>query len=170
MRALFTDRRMWTSIGIVVQPDDAADHYEEVEGPADVLVEVMLQPALIPVTCRLAAGVWLVPDVGEEVAVLIPEGQPSFMPIIIANLSSNSLPTDQGPAPGRIAIVRGEVVIHDGAGGAEALTKHSDLEALAEAFNDWTPAPNDGGAALKALLTTLLGTGWPFGTTVLKGK
>lgn len=35
------------------------------------------------------------------------------------------------------------------------------FQALADAFNSWTPAPDDGGAALKTLLTTLIGSGWP---------
>lgn len=161
MRELFRDRRMWTAIGIVVKPDDG-EHFEEVTGPADVLVEVVLQPSLVPVSCRLAAGVWMVPSVGEEVAVLIPEGQPAFMPLIIANLSSNSLPTDQGPAEDRIAIVRDEIVAHDGTGGAVALTKQSDFEALRNHVN----ALLTGGSGSAAVPAPSAGTG----TTVFKAK
>jgi len=40
------------------------------------------------------------------------------------------------------------------------------LQVLASVFSSWTPVPNDGGAALKTLLTTMLGTGWPASPTV----
>jgi len=41
---------------------------------------------------------------------------------------------------------------------------------LANVFSTWVPVPNDGGAALKALLTTLIATGWPFATGATKVK
>lgn len=56
------------------------------------------------------------------------------------------------------------------AGVAESLSKHSDLTALAGVLDDWTPVANDGGAALKALLDALIGSGWPFGTSKLKAQ
>jgi hypothetical protein len=42
--------------------------------------------------------------------------------------------------------------------------------ALAAAFSSWVPVPMDGGAALKTLLTTLAGTGWPFSVAASKVK
>jgi hypothetical protein len=56
------------------------------------------------------------------------------------------------------------------AGAAVALCKHSDMVSLKTQFANWIVVPNDGGGALKTLLTTLIGTGWPFGTTKLKGE
>lgn len=46
------------------------------------------------------------------------------------------------------------------------------LADLAQAFSEWVPAPNDGGAALKAKLSTLAGTGWPasVASTTVKVK
>lgn len=48
----------------------------------------------------------------------------------------------------------------------------TELNALKTAFNTWVPVPNDGGAALKAILTTLFST-WPgsvaSGTVKIKG-
>lgn len=132
MRKLFEDRRMYASIGTVTKPSDI-EHFEivsdETGTPVDVTVEVILQPSLVPATCRIAATVWTVPEDGEEVAVLIPEGDPGFMPIIVAVLSSNSVPATQGPALGTISIVRGQVLVHDGAGGAVALALKSDIDA-----------------------------------------
>lgn len=184
LREVLRDRRMWSAIGIVTKPDDG-EHFEEVEGPADVLVEVVLQPSLVPVTCRLPAVFFTVPVVGEEVAVLIPEGQCDFMPTIIAILSTNSLPTAQGPAEGRIAIVRGEVVVHDGNGGAVSLALKSDVEAVdnkysAHVHQDSTSAPTS--APMITALPNPSGPVPPFipgppladagivGTTVLKAK
>lgn len=170
LRAAFRDQRMWCSVGIVVDPGDGSPHFEVLVD--DVHVEVILQPSLVPVTCRLSAGLWRVPDIGEEVMVQIPEGALEFMPTITDVLSSGTVPTTQGPAPGRTLIVRQEVVIHDGGGGAEPLVQLSQLQALHDAIVGWAPVPNDGGAALKAAMMALFSgpPAWPAGTTVLKGK
>jgi hypothetical protein len=44
---------------------------------------------------------------------------------------------------------------------AKAAEIEAKLAALAAAFTAWLPAAGDGGSALKTLLTTLSGTGWP---------
>lgn len=168
MRSLFADRRVWCVIGRVVVPPGEPSHFDA--DASDVHVEVQSQPRLQDLTCRLAAGVWTVPKVGEEVLVAIPEGEIDFMPVIMHVLSTGSVPTVQGPAEDRIAIIRDEVVVHDGSGGAGTLATHQDLLDLKDAINGWTPVANDGGAALKAALTSLFSDGWPHGTTVLKGK
>lgn len=64
----------------------------------------------------------------------------------------------------------GTIEIRTHAGAAVTLCKHSDMVSLKTAFANWVVVPNDGGAALKTLLTTLIETGWPFGTTKLKGE
>lgn len=126
MRELFRDRRVWGAIGVVVKPN-AAEHYQAVTAPADVIVEVTLQPSLTPVSCRVGAGLWIIPEEGEEVAVLLPEGAVDFMPTIVAILSSDNVPTAQGPTPGRIVLHRGQVYVHDGAGGAVSLALKQDV-------------------------------------------
>ncbi len=131
MRQIFHDHRLWSAIAIVKKEDGDDLHWEAVPGDdgesVDILVSCELQPSLEPVQARLLAGVWDVPDEGDEVAILVPEGHTDFMPIIVGRLSSNVVPTAQGPQPGRIAIVRGEVVVHDGAGGAVSLALKSDV-------------------------------------------
>lgn len=47
---------------------------------------------------------------------------------------------------------------------------NAQFTALANAFDGWTPVPNDGGAALKAQLTTLSLTGWPASVAAVKVK
>lgn len=47
---------------------------------------------------------------------------------------------------------------------------NAQLTALANAFSTWVVAPNDGGAALKAKLSTLAGTGWPADVSAQKVK
>lgn len=146
MRSLVADRRLWCAIGKVIVPDDheGATHYELVTGPGgaivDLLVEVELQPGLQDVTCRMSGfaggagvGIWTVPAVGDEVLVALPEGMLEFMPTIVAMLSTRDIPNagGQGPALGRTIIVNGEVLIHDGAGGAVPLAKKSDVDDLA---------------------------------------
>lgn len=130
MRSLFKDRRMWSAMGIVYAPD-GEEHWQVVLNEAgdsvDVIVEVELQPSQVPVTCRLPAGVWDVPDVGDEVGVILPDGEIDFMPVLVCRLSTNRVPTTQGPQPGRIVIARDEVLVHDGEGGAVSLALKQDV-------------------------------------------
>ena len=44
------------------------------------------------------------------------------------------------------------------------------LNALKTAFSNWTVVPNDGGAALKTLLTNLISAGWPQSVAATKVK
>jgi hypothetical protein len=161
--------KLWCAVAIVQAPQ-GEPHFEVFAD--DVHVEVVTQPSLIPLTCRLAAGMWRIPDVGEEVVVLIPEGEIAFMPILVDVLSSGSVPTTQGPALGASVIARPHVLVHDGAGGAGPLVPLSQLQALHDAIVGWTPVPNDGGAALKTALLALFSgpPTWPAGTTVLEAK
>jgi Phage protein Gp138 N-terminal domain len=52
---------------------------------------------------------------------------------------------------------------------ATANKVNAQLQALASVFTTWVPVPNDGGAALKLLLTTLLAT-WPADVSSTKVK
>lgn len=154
LRSLVFDRRMWCATGIVTKHDGDATHYEAVTGPKDVIVEVVLQPSLTPVSCRIAASVWIVPEEGEEVLVALPEGDLTFMPCIIALLSSDNTPTAQGPQPGRVVIHRGQVYVHDGAGGAVSLALKQDAINVDNKYaNHIHLAPN--GATGGPLATTL---------------
>lgn len=117
LRDLLADGRVWTSLGLVVAPDGGGAHFELVEDDgqiADVLVEVELQPSLVGVTCRLGqgdgagGGLWRVPPIGAEVAVLVPDGEIDHMPIIVAVLSSGSVPDRVGE--GRTILVAADVV------------------------------------------------------------
>ncbi len=47
---------------------------------------------------------------------------------------------------------------------------NAQFSALANAFSTWVVVPNDGGAALKAKLSTLSGTGWPASVAAEKVK
>lgn len=157
MRALFKDGRVWSGLGIVHKPDGVAQHWEVVtdDGESvDILVEVVLQPSEEQITCRLKAGLWEVPDEGDEVIVIIPEGAIDFMPIIVGRLSNNVVPTTQGPQPGRLVIVNGEVLVHDGNGGAVSLALKSDVENVDNKYADHVHLGSTGG------------TGGPVSTTV----
>jgi hypothetical protein len=138
MRELFRDHRLWSAVGIVTKPDDAESHYEIVQSGADaidILVEVVTQPGLDNLTCRMLGGVFDIPDEGDEVAVLVPEGTRDFMPVIVGRLA-RAVPTVQGPQPGRIVIVRDEVIVHDGSGGAVSLARKQDVINVNEKYAD----------------------------------
>lgn len=68
----------------------------------------------------------------------------------------------------------GTVEIRLAGGVAIPLATKADLDKLRANFAAWTPVPNDGGAALKAILVAaggILGLPtWPVGTTVLKAQ
>ncbi len=187
MRHLFRDGRVWSGLGVVIAPDGGPHWRIEPNGsgdPFDITVEVEIMPSQVHVTARLRAGMWEVPDVGDEVAILIPAGEIDFQPIVIATLSSGSVPAVQGPEPGRILIVKGEVLVHDGTGGAVALALKSDVDAQ----RSWVAAQFSGsnghvhvvaGAATTTMITVADPAATPptpstppasIGTTVLKAK
>lgn len=172
--------KMWCALAIVQAPQGES-HFEVLAD--DVHVEVVTQPSLIPLTCRLTAGMWRIPDIGEEVVVLIPEGEIAFMPILIDVLSSGSVPTTQGPALSTDVIVRPHVLVHDGTGGAEPLVPLSQFNA----FRAWVEQQFSsvgghthavaGAATTNTTTVTVTGTAAPTvavpsvaGTTVLEAK
>ena len=130
LRHVLKDRRCWVCMGVVTKPDGEASHYELIteDGAMDVLVDVVTQPEEMDLTCRLAGkDVWRIPNEGDEVVIVMPAGELAFMPIIVATLSTGDVP--DGAAPGVTVIANTEVLIHDGAGGAEELVKKSAYEA-----------------------------------------
>lgn len=168
--------KMWCAIAIVEAPQ-GEPHFEVLAD--DVHVEVVTQPSLIPLTCRLAAGVWRIPDVGEEVVVLIPEGEIAFMPILIDVLSSGSVPTTQGPALSASVIARPQVLIHDGTGGANPLPTLASLQAAIDKLNALmdkylahTHLGVTAGTATSGIPSdvTITHAGNAVGTTVLEAK
>lgn len=91
----------YTLVGVVFAPESES-HFELVSEDGvitDVLVQVETQPDQMDITCRLGSvvsgpqiGIWAIPPVGTEVAVLVPNGRTDFMPTIVATLSSGRLP------------------------------------------------------------------------------
>lgn len=126
------DRRQWCALAKVFKPEDAAAHYEfiEVDGVlVDIIVEVETIPDRVELSCSLAGGWggWWIPSVGDEVFVVIPAGEVSFRPTIIATAPTEiPNPPGQGPALGRRVLVADEVLIHNGSGGAEPVVRKSE--------------------------------------------
>lgn len=96
IRAALEDGKVWTGLGVVFAPDGGS-HYE-VDADIGVLVHVELMPAREPLLCRLGGlgeggtrGVWRIPPVGTEVAVLIPSGELDDDPMIVGVLSSGGV-------------------------------------------------------------------------------
>jgi hypothetical protein len=87
-----------TSLGVVRKFDDQSSHFEvsTENGSREILVDVELVPSGTRVTCRLGfggQGVYRIPQVNTEVAVLIPFDPQSlikdsldFEPIIVGSL------------------------------------------------------------------------------------
>ena len=108
------DRRVWTVLGVVVVPEGGSSHFRTVERGGkivDVLVEVETSPGLLDLTCRLsslgagaASGLWMVPAVGSEVLVAVPDGMIDFQPTIVGVLSSGEVPS-RAATEGRMVLV-----------------------------------------------------------------
>lgn len=138
IRHVLRDRKQWAVLGVVVVPEGGDSHFQLVEEDGDlvdILVEVETVPDGNDITARLGGGaqgrgVYTIPSVGDEVVVVYPSGQIAFMPTIVALLSTNAIPnpSGEGPAENRTVIVNGEVLIHDGSGGAESLVKKTEFD------------------------------------------
>ena len=150
-----------TKLGLVVERDGS--HFEITED--DVLLRVDLVPEEIPVDCRLAQGAgaglgfWAIPGPGTEVAVIIPDNDARCGPVVVGILSSGGLPDGVGPNVTVIAMA--EVLIHDGAGGAEPLPTLAEFKqhVVQTAFGPSGPP-----------IDPIPGLGPITGTTVLKAK
>jgi hypothetical protein len=107
IRQSMRDGKAWTGLGVVRQFPGESSHFD-IEG-AEVLVDVELVPNGERILCRLAAagggGYWTIPAIGEEVAVVIPEGDVEADPVIVGTLSD----APAGVAVDRVVIVRAGV-------------------------------------------------------------
>jgi hypothetical protein len=132
-------------------------------------------------------------EVGDEVIALvrhrshdeIDSGEPGpVVPVSTRRMSYSDIlvlaeyrrPSEERPASeyrsdGQpvLAMPTGEA-LHVGASTAALALARADLvlarlEALATAFDAWVPAPGDGGAAFKTILSALTGSGWPEGVS-----
>jgi hypothetical protein len=98
---LMRDNRMWCKLGKVFAPDGAKCWQVNAEGM--ILVEVETIPDGLDLTCRLATwgsgggfGGWSIPRPNSIVAVMVPDGEIEFFPIIIAVLDCNAAPDGVG--------------------------------------------------------------------------
>lgn len=103
----------WVAIGTVM-PAQGGQHYDT-HGGKDVTVEVELHPSGATITCRIGSaaggpdqGVWGVPEPGDEVAVLIPDGEIDAGGIVVATLSSGGAPDRAAP---KTVLVKADKVI-----------------------------------------------------------
>lgn len=170
IRKALEDKRVWAALGVIVAPSDGSQHWriepDNNGNGIDILVEVVLQPSQVQITARLQAGMWVVPSLGDEVAVLVPDGRTDFMPIVTGLLSSNTVPTVQAPSPTTIVIAckpGGKVYIHDGSGGAGPLPTKAD-------FDNHTHGPGTFVAGMTSVLGTSDKPAAATGTQVLEAK
>lgn len=178
------DRRCWACLGTVIVPEGESSHFELVEQDGalvDILVDVVTHPGQVELTCRLNSGgngqaLITIPAVDDEVIVIVPEGQIDFAPTIVAHLASGGIPNPggQGPAPSRTVIVNGEVLVHDGSGGAVELALKSDVSTLKGELDVHihTTTATIGGGATVGVISPPTNAPYtaPAGTTILKAK
>lgn len=149
------------SLGIVIADDNNGSHYEVRAGNSDIWVRVELQPEERPVWCRLAGpwggasiGLYVVPRVGAEVVVLTPNGDTAADPILVAGLSTGSVPT----VGVDVVIMAGAGVVKLGADtGTGAVAMAANVEARLNRLETQARyyAPSTGGPTSTAMLPTI---------------
>jgi len=158
LKEILKDRRCWVCMGVVVVPDGESSHFELVDG--DVLVDVETQPDQEDMTCRLAGsggndrGLWQIPNVGDEVMVVLPAGEREFMPTIIGVLSTGKTPN--GVAANVTVIADGEVQIHNN-GAVDSLVKKLAYSAHVHPTGTGPSGPPDNASAPASYTTVLKG-------------
>jgi len=136
IREALKDQRAWCCLGLVQDSEDGSPHFD-LDGE-DLTVEVEFQPSGEQVTARVGtiggtfgAGIWIVPPVGAEVMVMIPDGEIDFQPTVVGMTSSGSMPENVSENVVVIAApAGGEVYVHDGSGPVEPLVKKSEYDSL----------------------------------------
>lgn len=92
-----TDSRQWVSYGTVADPGEGNDPIEFDEDEYhQPLIEVILQPSSVGVRCRVAMGVagdgegeWYPFIKGDEVIVVLPQGDEKAGPVIVGRLANS---------------------------------------------------------------------------------
>jgi hypothetical protein len=94
LEALVRDGRAWVKLGKVFAPD-GGKHWQVKGGK--ILIEVETMPDGVDLTCRLTTwgsgggfGGWAIPRVGTIVAVVVPDGEIEFHPLIVGVLDCNA--------------------------------------------------------------------------------
>jgi hypothetical protein len=158
MREALATGEAWVVLGRVESAEGGLhwDIYED-----DLLIEVVTIPDEEPLTCRMGSiaggsgiGIWSIPSEGTEVVIVVPRGDYTFSPCIVATLSSGGLPN--GVAAGVTVVTNAQVLVHDGSGGAEPVITKSQYDAHSHSSGTGpTGVPNNTATS---------------GTTVLKAK
>lgn len=98
MKEALRDGKCWSCFGLVAEADDKSKF--QLDGD-DLLVDVEVQPSGERITARVGTaaggagrGVWVVPKIGSEVVVLVPDGDLGFMPTVVAVLSTGEVSGD----------------------------------------------------------------------------
>lgn len=141
MRVALGDGRYWAGIGLVYKPNGEPSHFE-IDDDVGVLVHVELMPSQEPLMCRLGGlgqggthGVWRIPPVGSEVAVLIPNGSLEGGPVLVAVLASGGVPSELDgdtvviKGPSNVLVIGAEVQVRSEGGTAEPLITKSQFDA-----------------------------------------
>ena len=102
IEAMVRDGRIWTTLGKVMKPDSANEHWKIKtldDGGGIILIEVETLPDSMDLTCRLGTsgfggggGLWAIPPVGSIVVVAVPAGEVEFLPTIVGVLDNNAAP------------------------------------------------------------------------------
>lgn len=110
------DDRVFPCMGLVTAED--VDSHFELDG-TDLLIEVELIPGEERVSARLgfgagpSAGLWFIPPVGAEVALIICDGDLEAGVFIVGVLSTGAVPA--GVAEGvTVLAAQSKVLVHDG--------------------------------------------------------
>lgn len=177
---------MIPSVKATVALHEGETSHWEVNADGDLQVSVVTHGHGAPITALLGAlvggngkGVWVIPPIGTEVLVAFPDGDYEGDAVLVAVLSTGSVPA--GLVDGNVVIVGVEVLVHDGPGGAVPLARKSDVDALSSRFDAhrviynahthaYLPGPDPAIPTAVPVATDPTPTPTPAGTTVLKGK
>jgi len=158
---------------IVRKPTSGENHWDVVDGC--LLIHCVTKGHQQPLwahasgATRLGRGLLQIPDLGTEVLISFDMGLFEGDAFIVGLFGRS---VSDGLAENVTLLLDDKVRIKSVGGTSVPLGTLPDLQALRDVFTNWVVAPNDGGAALKALLTTLIAGPpvWPAGTTVLEGE
>lgn len=158
LKALVADGRMWVAMGTVFAPDGGS-HFD-LDGE-DCFVEVETHPEGRDFTCRLGAGLgganagfWKIPKVGTEVIVVVPSGEETHMPTVVACLATGVVPSELTDSNMIVMNNDGDIVVHPAVAGLIKLGSDAASEAVVKGTT-YRTAEDTMLSALVTLLTAL---------------
>lgn len=162
-RKLFADDRAWVVAARVDTHEGEATHFVvdvDAVGVRTVFVDVVTVPGDVELRCKIGTLPVIIPAVGTEVLVSIPDGRIDFIPAIVGYVTPLGATSGVDATHGVLVVPNGmKLLVHDGdSGEAHKLPTMADFDALRKHVDSQFDANVGHRHGVSGALTTVITT------------